>query len=111
MDPPWDLTHGKCWNHLFREAAARCPGCGRLFCRECVSEHRERVLCADCLRAAGAPADVRRRRFAAVRGSLRVVAGVLCAWLFFHVLGLLLLRFPDTFHAVRPSGDAADVAP
>jgi len=44
-----DLTHQRCHHHQFREAAARCPECGRYFCRECITEHADRVLCASCL--------------------------------------------------------------
>ena len=43
------LAHQRCFNHALREAAARCPGCGNFFCRECVTEHDDRVLCAACL--------------------------------------------------------------
>ena len=39
----------RCWNHEAREAACRCPACGRSYCRECVSEHEGRLLCAACL--------------------------------------------------------------
>src|SRR5882724_11906637 len=42
--------HQSCWNHEAREAVCRCPECGRSFCRECVTEHAARLLCAACLR-------------------------------------------------------------
>ena len=34
-----NLIHQRCSNHPGREAAVRCPECGRFFCRECVTEH------------------------------------------------------------------------
>ena len=111
MDPAPDLTRRKCRHHPSREAAARCPGCGRFFCRECVSEHRERVLCAECLRGESAPPSARRRPFVAARAVLRLAAGVLVAWLFFHLLGQTLLRLPDTFHPAQAPEGAVDDAP
>ena len=99
MDPAPGLTRRKCRQHPAREAAARCPGCGRFFCRECVSEHRDRVLCAECLRRESLPPPARRRTFVIARTVTRLAAGVLGAWLFFHLLGQVLLRIPDTFHA------------
>ncbi len=111
MEPAPDLTRRKCRQHPFREAAARCTGCGRYYCRECVSEHRERMLCAECLRGESAPPSARRRPFVAARAVLRLAAGVLVAWLFFHLLGQVLLRLPDTFHPARAPEGAVDGAP
>jgi len=73
----------RCWNHEDREAACRCPGCGRPFCRECVTEHEARLLCSKCL-AAGA-----RGALAGLGGArklipiLMLLAGLFLAWMFF----------------------------
>ena len=32
-----DLLYQRCFNHVLREAVARCPECLRYFCRECGS--------------------------------------------------------------------------
>ncbi len=45
-----ELWTQRCQFHALREAVARCPECQRYFCRECVTEHDERLLCASCLR-------------------------------------------------------------
>jgi len=83
------LQH-RCWNHEAREAVCRCPGCGRPFCRECVSEHEARLLCAGCLAAAsrGRTASAGRARVAAM-----AVVGVLLGWAIFYggARALLLL--------------------
>ena len=42
--------HQRCFNHAGREAVARCPECGQFFCRECITEHEDRVLCSACLK-------------------------------------------------------------
>ena len=45
-----NLAHQRCFNHAVREAVARCPECGQCFCRECITEHDDRVVCAACLK-------------------------------------------------------------
>ena len=92
------LVHQRCLHHADREAAARCPECKRYFCRECVSEHDGRILCASCLRKLLAPAKPRRRSFAGIlRLGLSLLA-VALAWFFFFLIGQGLLAIPDSFH-------------
>lgn len=69
------------------------------------------MLCAGCLRGEGAAQPGRRRPLATARAVLRVAAGVLTAWLFFHLLGQVLLRVPDTVHPARVPEGAADDSP
>ncbi len=100
------LTLQRCWTHPLREAAARCPACTRFFCRECVTEHEGRVVCAACLRnelaASAATLAARRRSWqvvSAARRTLQFAGGVALTWFFFHLLGQTLLTLPDHFHA------------
>lgn len=44
------LIHQRCFNHATREAVARCPECSQFFCRECITEHDDRVICSACLK-------------------------------------------------------------
>jgi hypothetical protein len=73
----------RCTNHEMREAVCRCPLCRRSFCRECVTEHEDRLVCAACLRAAartaGAPRTTRRR----AAEIAMTLGGVLLAWAIF----------------------------
>jgi len=39
----------RCWNHGVRMAAGRCPACQFFYCRECITEHDGRMLCAGCV--------------------------------------------------------------
>jgi len=81
----------RCWNHEAREAVCRCPECGRSFCRECVTEHEARLLCASCLVAA---ARARRSPRGVVRRLLpagMALAGVLLAWTVFYSAGEALI--------------------
>lgn len=94
----------RCANHPGREAAARCPECRSFFCRECVTEHEGRVLCAACIRkltvARAVPRRALLRNLAAV---VPVGLGLLAAWLFFYLLGRwLVLRQPEA-----PASDEA----
>jgi hypothetical protein len=95
------LTSQRCLNHAAREAAARCPECGRFFCRECVVEHEQRVICAGCLARLAAPVSrvPRRLRFSAVLPVAGFGIGFLMAWLAFYFVGRMLLAVPDDFHA------------
>lgn len=81
--------HAHCWNHEAREAVCRCPECGRSFCRECVTEHEARLLCARCLasQAAQSSGPPRRR----IAGLGMAVAGLLLAWMFFYGTGQALI--------------------
>jgi hypothetical protein len=91
-----DLARKRCFNHVNREAAARCPHCRRCFCRECVTEHDGRLTCAACLRklAGGRPKD----RAVSVLRFLMAGVGVLAAWVFFYYVGRWLLQLPSQFH-------------
>lgn len=92
------LVHQRCFNHSLREAAARCPECGRCFCRECITEHDDRVICAACLRKVARPPFTQRTGFLTAVRSLQVIAGVITLWVFFYFLGHMVESIPDAFH-------------
>ena len=91
------LLHTRCFRHPQREAVARCLGCSRTFCRECVTEHGDRVLCSSCL------AKEEEKVAGAIQGS-RLLSltqgflGIAVAWFFFYLLGRSLLLLPTSFH-------------
>jgi hypothetical protein len=96
------LTLERCLHHHEREAVARCPECRRFFCRECVIEHEERVICAGCLaRMAAVPATPRRVRLLAATPLVSGVSGIFIAWLVFYIMGRMLLAIPADFHASK----------
>jgi hypothetical protein len=93
-----NLANQRCFNHSLREAVARCPECGHCFCRECITEHEDRVVCAACLgKLAGRP-RLRRPGLAGVVGIGQCLLGLLAGWFFFYMVGELLLAVPDSFH-------------
>jgi hypothetical protein len=92
------LLQQRCLNHSEREAIARCPSCGFYFCRECITEHDERILCASCLKKQNTKTERPRRNFAPVLRTMAALCGLLTAWFFFYVVGRVLLATPTQFH-------------
>ena len=91
------LAQERCFNHNLREAVARCRDCGRFFCRECISEYDDRMVCAYCLKKA--VSGPKRRR--PLRGFVRIfqiALGVMILWTSFYLLGKILLAIPSSFH-------------
>ncbi len=93
-----DLSQQRCFNHALREAAARCPECRQFFCRECITEHEDRVLCSACLKKLAASPSSKRRTFTGAMRVVRFVVGMLIAWFFFFLIGQVLISLPDSFH-------------
>jgi hypothetical protein len=98
----------RCANHPGREAAARCPECRSFFCRECVTEHEDRVLCAACIRKRTAARTAPRRRLLRrLAGAVPVGLGLLTAWLFFFLLGRILILQQPEGPAASETGEVA----
>src|SRR5260370_40731650 len=93
-----NLIYQRCFNHAQREAVARCPACGQFFCRECITEHEDRVICAACLRKLARVPLLKRRGFAGVLRVSQCALGLLAAWFFFYLIGEGLLAMPASFH-------------
>jgi hypothetical protein len=92
-----NIARERCSNHASREAVARCPECRRYFCRECISEHEDRAICAFCLKRLGTK-PVRRYRLARLTPFIQILVGVLLLWSSFYLLGKVLLTIPSSFH-------------
>jgi hypothetical protein len=92
------LSQQHCLNHSAREAVAQCLQCRHFFCRECVTEHDERLLCASCLGKLAKVEGPRRHPFRALARIGLSVAGLLTATLFYYWVGQILLMIPTSFH-------------
>jgi hypothetical protein len=92
------LAYQRCFNHGEREAAARCPECGQFFCRECITEHEDRVICAACLGKLARIPLMKRKGLIGVRLACQCLLGVIVAWFFFYLVGESLLALPTSFH-------------
>ena len=93
-----EIALKKCVNHYEREAVARCPECKRYYCRECVTEHEGKVLCASCLNLKSAEIHSSRNYVAIFIRTIQGLAGLTTLWLLFYYLGQLLLLIPTSFH-------------
>jgi hypothetical protein len=103
-NPVTTLHQTRCLNHASREAAARCPECGNFFCRECVTEHHGRILCATCIQkevsSTETPSSNWLKSGATIfSSSVQFLTSLLFLWLFFYAIGQLLLSIPDSFHS------------
>ena len=97
------LAEQRCFNHAARQAAVRCPSCTRFYCRECVTEHHERLLCAVCLRAAtGVTYDTSGGRRSALLLPLQCAAAFMVLWCLFFLMGRMLVALPNEFHILDP---------
>jgi hypothetical protein len=96
MTPAPSLVDQRCWHHPGREAVVRCPRCRRFYCRECVTEHMGRMMCAACV-AQATGKDTQAGRFASIPWIAMALGGLLLAWLIFYYLGVFLARIPSDF--------------
>ena len=88
-----------CQNHAGREAVARCPECGHFYCRECIAEHDNRVICAACLRKMFRSQE--KKRGPLMLWLMRAAAfgfSLIIGWLAFYSVGKILLSIPTKFH-------------
>ncbi|MDB6029741.1 MAG: rhomboid family protein [Verrucomicrobiales bacterium] len=92
------ILHQRCFNHVSREAVARCLECTQFFCRECISEHDDRVICAACLKKEASVAAAPVRSYLWLWRLAQATAGLVTVWLFFYILGQVLLSIPSSFH-------------
>jgi hypothetical protein len=94
------LAAQRCLNHFDREAIARCVACQGFFCRECITEHDQRILCRSCLQATVAPVAGAGRPFfrRVALPTMAAVTGLIVAWFCFYTIGRGLLSVPSDFH-------------
>ena len=92
------IAQQRCFNHSAREAAARCTECRHFFCRECVAEHDDRIVCANCLQKLVHRPLTRRSVFGRALRLLQCGVSVLLLWFFFYFIGEWLISIPTSFH-------------
>jgi late competence protein required for DNA uptake (superfamily II DNA/RNA helicase) len=91
------LRQKRCVNHPQREASARCPECGKFYCRECISEHDDRVLCAACLAKIETKEETSATWWAWVPRLALVLLAATTVYFIFFLIGSILLSFPSDF--------------
>jgi hypothetical protein len=93
------LRRQRCSNHPQREASARCPECAHYFCRECITEHDDRVLCATCLAKISLKKEPVGEGWSWVPRLGLAFLAVLVVYVMFLLLGSRLLSIPSQFHS------------
>src|SRR5207253_3107396 len=93
-----NLALQRCFNHAQREAVARCPSCGQFFCRECITEHDDRVICAACLKKLARTPLAKSRVLARMLQASHFLLALVAAWFVFYLIGEALLAMPASFH-------------
>src|SRR5215831_12556086 len=93
-----DLSSQRCFNHHGREAVARCTSCAQYYCRECIAEHEDRILCAACLKKVVGVRFTKRSGYVRLVRVGQCLLGLLVAWFFFYLVGESLLALPTSFH-------------
>ena len=93
-----ELAQKRCKNHPNREAVARCPECVQFFCRECITEHDDRVLCTACLKNILLRQPLLSSHLKFPFTILQFLVGFCVIWLLFYYFGHMLLLIPSSFH-------------
>src|SRR5687767_15848958 len=89
------VARQRCLNHPAREAVARCMVCTRYYCRECVVESDDRLVCATCLAASRKTKSQTGQRSVTFQLPIVAAAGFILVWAVFYVIGLALLMIPS----------------
>jgi late competence protein required for DNA uptake (superfamily II DNA/RNA helicase) len=92
------LRQKRCVNHSQREASARCPECGKFYCRECIGEHDDRILCASCLAKIRIKKEIGTPWWAWAPRLGLVLLAIATVYIIFLLAGNILLSFPSEFH-------------
>ena len=92
-------TQHRCLHHPTREAVARCPECREFYCRECITEHDDRVICSACLKKLAGQVATPRRSWSALLRPAAVLGGMFTAWIFFYAIGHWATQIPSSFHS------------
>ncbi len=93
-----EIIHRKCHNHENREAVAQCPECEKFFCRECITEYDDRILCTRCLDKIIHASKIKTSRLSTLFRSTGALFGILILWLAFYYLGRIIVSIPADFH-------------
>ncbi len=97
-NPALILRQQRCFHHPQREASARCPECSRYYCRECITEHDDRVVCASCLAKITLKKETSVRHWALVPRLMLALVAVLVVYAVIVLVGNALLSMPSAFH-------------
>lgn len=95
------LDEARCFNHPDRVAVAKCPGCSRFFCRECVTEHEGKMMCRECIEMSLVSEEKSPSGVSLINmiPFACAVLGLLALLLFFVLFGKIVGAIPSEFHS------------
>ncbi len=93
-----NIADSKCYNHASREAVARCPQCSHFFCRECITEHDDVIMCAVCLEKSSKSTKQRNPFLKHLIRVLLCGISFFVLWIIFYYFGQQINSIPDGFH-------------
>ena len=96
--PPVMPAKRFCFNHPIREAAALCVGCGRPFCRECITPVVRRMYCTACHQEKMGAQVKPKRDWFVLSVAVQAALGFFGLWFTAYMLGRVLLEIPSDFH-------------
>jgi len=67
---------------------------------ECITEHEGKFLCSNCLQRQSAPIESARRSARWFNAGIGMIIGLSVAWLFFYLVGRLLILIPANLHDI-----------
>jgi hypothetical protein len=98
MSAATSVARATCFQHPQREAAARCVGCGKPFCRECITALDRRMYCVSCFKAKTEKKEKRKRDWFLLTTATQFAAGLLVLWFTAYLIGRFLVDLPTSFH-------------
>lgn len=93
-----EIIRLRCTNHAGREAVAICTRCSGSFCRECISECEQRVVCAHCLAALGKASRQKRGLLGLLFQTSWCALSFVFLWAVCYYFGKILLSAPSAFY-------------
>lgn len=87
----------RCYNHSEREAVGLCRECGSFYCRECITEHDDRLICSDCLKKTRRSVLTKNKYSGKFIFGLQCVTGFFVSWIFFYYSGKMVIFISDLF--------------
>ena len=88
----------RCFNHHHREASAKCPACSKFYCRECVTEHDEKILCTSCLRQAVQTPFPKKKDRSDWLILILFPCSFVILWYLFFLVGRIMAAVPNRLH-------------
>ncbi len=96
------VAQQKCVLHPSRSAAGRCPECEEYYCRECITEHEGRVICASCLEEVTGDEAEEEFDWSLLLEVLKATGGFFLCWFFFYAIAQLLLKISTPLQQNMP---------